>query len=212
MAIPSSTGGRIAALVGAALVLLLVASQVFLPGLGEGAIEDRLTENGGVADVSLSATPAARLLWGSGDRVAIDGAGLELELDTEDDPVVFDDLDRFDDVEIVIADSRAGPFAIDSFRLTRSGDGPYELDSESSTSAADLARFGVASADLPGSGFVGALLNLTGVGGQDLPIDLDMTLESDDGRIRVVDGGGEIAGVPTGPLAELITTAVVVRL
>ena len=212
MAIPASKRARVAALVAAAILLLLVVSQILLPGIGEGAIEDRLTENGGVADVSLSATPAARLLWGSGDRIAIDGTGLELDLDTEDDPVVFDDLDRFGEVEIVISDSEAGPFAIDSFRLTRSGEGAYELDSESSTSAADLARFGVDSANLPGSGFVGALLNLTGVGGQSLPIDLDMTLESDDGRIRVVDGGGEIAGIPTGPLAELITTAIVVRL
>jgi hypothetical protein len=212
MTLPRSTAGRVAALLGGALALLLVATQLFLPGIGEGAIEDRLTENGGVAKVSLSATPAARLLWGDGDSLAIDGTGLELELDVADDPVVFDDLDRFGDVEVAISDSEAGPFAVNSFLLTRSGDEPYTLKTESSTSASDLARFGVASADLPGSGFVGAILDLTGVGGQDLPIELDMTLESDEGRLRVVDGGGEIAGIPTGPLAELITTAIVIRL
>jgi hypothetical protein len=37
-------------------------------------------------------------------------------------------------------------------------------------------------------------------------------MESDDGRIRVTEGGGTVAGVATGPLAELITAAIVVRL
>ena len=211
MHLPRSRTGRVAAIAAAAIAVLLVATQLFLPGLGEGAIEDRLTENGGVAEVSLSATPAARLLWGDGDRIAIAGSGLDLELAT-DDRVVLDDLDRFDEVEVVISDSDAGPFRIESFVLERDGDGPYSLESHSSTSAADLARFGVESAELPGSGVVGALLGLTGVGGQDLPVDLDMTLESDGGRIHVTGGGGEIAGVPTGPLAELLTAAIIVRL
>jgi hypothetical protein len=39
-----------------------------------------------------------------------------------------------------------------------------------------------------------------------------MELTSEDGRIQVVSGGGTVAGVPTGPLAELITSAVVIRL
>lgn len=212
MRLPRSLAGRIATLVGAAALLVLVAAQLFLPGLGERAIEDRLTAEGGLAEVSLSATPAIRLLWGSGDRIAVRGSGLDLELETEDRPVVFDDLDRFDEVAVEITASEAGPFRIESFVLTRSGDGPYTLESRSTTSAADLARFGAENADLPGSGLVGAILDLTGIGGRDLPIDLDMELESDDGRVRVVAGGGEVAGVPTGPLAELITTAIVVRL
>ena len=39
-----------------------------------------------------------------------------------------------------------------------------------------------------------------------------MELTSDDGRVRVVSGGGTVAGVPTGPLAELLTSAIVVQL
>ena len=46
----------------------------------------------------------------------------------------------------------------------------------------------------------------------DLPIDLDMQLTSDDGRVQVVSGGGNVAGLPTGPLAELLTNAIVVQL
>jgi hypothetical protein len=39
-----------------------------------------------------------------------------------------------------------------------------------------------------------------------------MGLQSDDGRIVVVSGGGTVAGIPTGPLAELITSAIVIQL
>lgn len=203
--------GRIALIAGAAVVLLLVLTQLFLPGIGEGAIEDRLTENGGVADVSLSATPAARLLWGDGDRLAIDGTGLGLDLDATD-PVVFDDLDRFGEVEIVLHDSAAGPFEVDSFILTRDGDEPYTLVSDSSASVSDMARFGIERAQLPGAGVVGAILGIAGVGSVSVPVEMDMKLASDAGRIRVIEGGGTVAGFPTGPLAELITTAIVVQL
>ncbi len=39
-----------------------------------------------------------------------------------------------------------------------------------------------------------------------------MEMESDDGGIRVVSGSGTVAGYPTGPLAQLITAAIVARL
>ena len=212
MRIPESPAGRIAALIGAAVLTLVVFAQIFVPGLGERAIEDRLTENGGVADVSLKATPAVRLLWGSGDAVEITGSGLELDLEVEEDPRAFEDLDRFGDARIVITDSDAGPVRIDNFSLVNEGDEPYRLIMRGATSVSDIAEFATANADLPGSGILGTFLNFTGVGGADLDIDMDMTLESDDGRIRILDGGGEIAGIPTGPLAELVTNAIVVRL
>jgi hypothetical protein len=41
---------------------------------------------------------------------------------------------------------------------------------------------------------------------------LDMNLESDGGRIVVTSGTGTIAGIPTGPLAELVTSFVVIQL
>jgi len=212
MPIPGSLFGRIAALAGGALLLLLVLAQLFVPGLGESAIEDRLTENGGVAEVSLKATPAVRLLWGSGDALEISGSGLGLELDLEEDPRAFEDLDRFGDAQIVITDSDAGPVRIDNFTLTQQGDDPYALAMRGVTSLSDIAEFAAGNAELPGSGILGTVLDFTGVGGTDLDIDMDMKLVSDDGRIRVTEGGGEIAGVPTGPLAELITSAIVLRL
>lgn len=192
-------------------MLVLVLSQLFLPGIGENVIEDRLTDNGGVADVSLSATPGVRLLWGSGDDVTIDATGLDLEVTTAQDPVVFDDLDRFDDVEIVIRDSSFGPVEMDDFILTRSGDNPYSLEGTGTTSLSDLAEFGADAFEVPGGDILGGILSVA-TGGTDVDVDLDMTVESDDGRIHVLEGGGEIAGIPTGPLAAFITSAVKIEL
>ena len=209
--LPQSLVGRIAAITGAAVVLVLVVSQLFLPGIGEGVIEDRLTENGGSADASLSATPAARLLWGDGDRIGIDATGLDLEVTASDDPVVFDDLDRFDDVDIIIRDSSMGPVQLENFVLTRNGDEPYSLEATGTTSVSDLAEFGAESFDVPGADLLGGILNVA-TGGTEVDVDLDMKVASDDGRVRVVEGGGEIAGIPTGPLAAFITSAVTVEL
>ena len=39
-----------------------------------------------------------------------------------------------------------------------------------------------------------------------------MRLTDDYGRLVVVSGSGSIAGIPTGPLAELVTAAIAVRL
>ena len=209
--LPQSLAGRIAAILGAAIVVVLVVSQLFLPGIGEGVIEDRLTENGGVAQASLSATPAARLLWGSGDKIAIDATGLELEVTAAEEPVVFDDLDRFDDVEIIIRDSSMGPIDVEDFVLTRQGDEPYSLEAHGTTSASDLAEFGAEAFDLPGSDLLGGILSVA-TGGTEVDVDLDMLVESDDGRVHVLEGGGEVAGIPTGPLAAFITSAVTIEL
>ncbi len=209
--LPQSLAGRIAAIVGAAVVLVLILSQLFLPGIGEGVIEDRLTENGGTAEASLSATPAARLLWGSGDKIAVDATGLDLEVTTSDDPVVFDDLDRFDDVEIVIRDSSMGPVQMSNFVLTRNGDEPYSLEATGDTSVSDLAQFGAETFNLPGGDLLGGILGVA-TGGTEVEVDLDMKIESDDGRVHVIEGGGEIAGIPTGPFAAFITSAVTIEL
>ena len=209
--LPESKFGRIALAVSAALVVLLLLAQIFLPGIGEGVIEDRLTENGGVAEASLSSVPAARLLWGDGDSIAVDATGLELRVTTEEDPVVFEDLDRFGDVEVVIRDSQIGPVELDDFILTRSGDGPYSLDATGTASPSGLAEFGAESLDFPGSDILGGIVGVA-TGGADVDVELDMEIESDDGRVRVVEGGGEVAGFPTGPLAEIITSSVAIEL
>ncbi len=62
--------------------------------MAEHRIEDRLTDGGGTADVSLHAFPAARLLFGDGTKLSVTGSGLDLGLQQQSN--VFDKLDGFD--------------------------------------------------------------------------------------------------------------------
>jgi hypothetical protein len=201
-------------LIGIALLILtalLVGAQLFLTGVGERRIEDRLTENGGAADVTLSATPAARLLLGDGDRIDVRGSDLDLDLETED-PEVLDRLDGFDEVNVDLSDFRAGPFDVLSFELTRDGDGPYSVRSTSATTAADLVDYGADALGLAGGPLLRFFAGRAPLGSRPIPIKVDMEMESDDGRISIVSGSGTVAGYPTGPLAQFITAAIVVRL
>jgi hypothetical protein len=193
------------------LTALVIGAQLFVPGIGERRIEDRLTEGGGTADVTLTATPAARLLWGDGDRLEVRGSDLNLDLTTED-PQVFDRLDGFDEVDVGLTEFRAGPFDVNSFELSRNGDGPYTVRSTSATTAAELLDYGADALGLPGGGLLGFFAGRAPLGGRSIPISVDMQMESEDGRIEVVSGSGTVAGYPTGPLAEFITAAIVVRL
>lgn len=200
----------VAALAAAAL---LVAAQLALPAIAEREVTERLTENGGEASASISALPATRLLFGDGDRLEIHGSGLELELDAQTE--VLSRLDGFGEVEIELSDLVAGPFAIASFALRSQGEdeGTYRLVSRGETTAAALARYGAAELGLPGDSLLGlAAGELLDDAELEVPIRLDMRIASDDGALRVTGGEGTVAGVPAGPIAELITATVVVRL
>ena len=193
------------------LTTVLVGAQLFVPGFGERKIEDRLTESGGEADVTLSATPAARLLLGDGDRIEVRASNLDLELETED-PEVLNRLDGFDEVDVALEDFRAGPFDVMSFQMSREGDGPYAVSSVSSTTAADLVGYGAGALGLAGGPLLRFFAGRAPLGSREIPIEVDMEMESDDGRIQIVSGSGTVAGYPTGPLAQFITAAIVVRL
>lgn len=194
----------------AVIVVLAAASQLLLPPLAADRIEGRLTEGGGHADVSLNAFPAARLLFGDGDSITVRGDGLDLGLEQRIN--VFDKLDGFERVDLSLADFRAGPFALRSFDLTRSGFAPYHLVSSGRTTAGDLAAYGASRLGLPGGPLLRFFTGQALGGNRPIPIDLDMELRSDAGRIVVVSGGGTVAGFPTGPLAALITSAIAVQL
>ena len=201
---------KVAAVAGGAVVALAVISQLLLPGIVEGEVEDRLTEGGGTAEATLEAVPAVRLLFTDGERFETDAEGLELDLDEEVE--VFDRLDGFDAVRISIADSRMGPFELASFELARDGAEPYAMTTTGTADASELAAFGAESLGLPGGGLAGvALETLFGDAGR-IPIELDVRIVSADGETEVVEGDATVAGVPVGPLAELITSAVVARL
>jgi hypothetical protein len=191
------------------VVFVLVASQVLIPSLGERRVENRLTEGGGSAEVTLGAFPAARLLFSDGERFEVEARDLDLELDEE--VRVFDRLDGFSAVDVSIEDSIAGPFELESFRLTRDGDGPYRLVSSSATTPGEA---GLESLEIPGESLADVFFDefLGDADDAPLPVELDLELTSDDGRVQVVSGGGTVAGFETGPLAELITAAIVVQL
>jgi hypothetical protein len=194
----------------AVLLALAAVSQLVIPPLAEHRIENRLTDGGGAAEVSLEAFPAARLLFGDGRRLSVSGSGLDLALQQQAD--VFDDLDGFDEVDISIDRFRAGPFQVRAFELTRHGSAAtYHFVARGNTTAGAITSYGASRLGLVGGPLFGAIA--AGVtGNRPFPIDLDMQLRSDSGRIVVVSGGGSVAGFPTGPLAELITSAIVVQL
>lgn len=199
-------------LVAGVAIFVVVASQILVPSLGERRVEDRLTERGGSAEVTLGAFPAARLLFSDGERFEVEARDLDLALDQE--ARVFDRLDGFSLVEVSIEDSVAGPFELDSFRLSREGEGPYRLVSSGVTTVSGLVDAGFDTVELPGESLADLILNqLFGEADDaEVPVELDAELTSEDGRVRVVSGGGTVAGFETGPLAELISSAIVVQL
>jgi hypothetical protein len=193
------------------LAALLVASQLAVPPIAEHRIEDRLTEGGGSADASLSAFPAARLLFGDGEELSVTGSGLDLGLEQRTD--VFDELDGFDRVDVSLSRFQAGPFDVARFDLDRPApEAPYHLVSTSRTTAGTLAEYGASRLGLPGGPLLRFLTDQALGPDRPIPIDLDMELRAEGNRVIVVSGGGSVAGYPTGPLAELITATIAVRL
>lgn len=192
------------------LAALVGVSQLVIPPVAEHRIEDRLTDGGGTADVSLQAFPAARLLFGDGSKLSVTGSGLNLPLHQQSN--VFDKLDGFDRVDVNLTRFLAGPFAVANFDLERPApSAPYHLVSSSRATPGDLAQYGAAQLGLPGGPLLRFFANQALGGNRPVPIDVDMELRSDGGRVVVVSGGGTVAGYPTGPLAELITSAIAVQ-
>ena len=194
-------------------VFVLVATQVALPSLAERKVEDRLTANGGSADVTMGAVPAMRLLFSDGERFQVDAHDLDLDIDQQQE--IFERLDGFSMVDVSIANSMAGPIQLTEFELHRDGLGPYTLTASGETSPGDLAAFGLDQLEVPApaTGLLDMLLDpFVETVDAPVPIELDVELDSTDGRVEVLSGESEIAGIPAGPLAELITSAFVVRL
>jgi len=193
------------------VVLVAVATHFMLPPYLENRVEERLEKHGGRADVDMDAVPALRLLTGHGDRIAIEGSGLEVDFN-DPDRDVFDDLNKFDEVDIDLHEVTAGPFEVETFRLEGSGGGRYRIEVDATASVQELARVG-------GAQF-GPLGELIGqIAGDSvpfsdtpLPVRLDGELEASDGDVEMVSGTGRVAGIPAGPLARLVTNAILSEL
>jgi hypothetical protein len=196
------------------IALLAVVAQLALPAYYEGRVEDRLEKKGGSADVSVGAFPAVTLVGGRGREVDVTGKGLAFDLDDRrDDP--FGRLDGFEDVDLRLTDSDAGSIHISDFELRRRGrDSEYDLRVDASATPRELAQELGTAAGGPLGGLVGSLATdiLPGAGTAEVPLEVTARVRSDDGRPNVTDAQGSVAGLPAGPLAEIVLGTVLDRL
>ena len=200
-----------AAVVAGLVVLVAVGTHFLLPPYLEGRVEDRLEEHGGHADVELSAVPALRLPAGHGDRLEIMGSGLEVDFDDPDEDA-FDRLNKFDEVAIDLTDVEADPFQVDTFRLDGLGDGRYRIETDATASLQDLGR--VAGEQFgPLGGLIGSIAGgSVPLSAAPVPLRLDGEVEASGGDVEMVSGTARVAGLPAGPLARLVTNAILSRL
>ena len=193
------------------LAVLAVAAQLLVPTLAERRVADRLESGGGRAEVSVSAFPAIRLLFGDGDSLKVKARRLRLEPGHE--RRLFDRLDGFDEVRVRLRDTRMGPLELGTFKLDRPHENEdYRVRLAGKTTPLALARFlGGRTAGPLGEGLGGLAGGL--LGGQ-LPVVLDLRarVTSRGGEPAVEEAGGTVAGLPAGPLVQLALAAVLPRI
>jgi hypothetical protein len=201
---------RLAIRLGSVLLVVLVASQFAIPAYLEHRVASRLTDHGGSARVELAAVPALQLLFGHGHNLDIRAQGLSVDLQQgqQGQQDVFSRLDAFDRVNVEVTGSRAGPFRIGSFRVRRSAPHTYLLAVAGDGTAGDVARY--AGGQLAG-GFGQALAGLAaaalGDSGRAIPFDASMQITDVGGTPRAANVTGDVAGLPAGPLAQIVANA-----
>ena len=194
----------------AVLIIAAVATQILLPRIGENQVEDRLTKGGGTAEVNIEAVPAIRLLFDDGDKLEVRAQEVAIPID-DIQGKSFKEFDGFNEVNVRLDLSRVGPFFAEDCTIIRGeGDALYAFHFRGRTSPADIGEFALAG--LPPL-LRSALTALAGrAGTQDLPIRLDVSLRSENGRARVVGGTGTVAGLPLGGFALGIAGAIISRI
>lgn len=188
---------------------IAVGAQLLIPRIAARRVQARLIEGGGQAEVSISALPAVRLLWHDGDRIEVRGRRIEIGMSREGSGLVA--LDGFDEVDIALADFTTGPFEVVDFELTRRGPGTYRMRSEAITSGGALLGYGGEQVGY-GVSLLGMVARQAPLGDRTFPIAVEVELASDQGLLRIVSGGGTVAGYPAGPIASIIAAAVARRL
>ncbi len=193
----------------AVLVVAAVATQLLIPRIGENQTEDRLTQEGGTAEVTIEAVPAVRLLFNDGDRIVVRAEEVQIPID-DIQGKSFKELDGFNEVDVGLALSTVGPFFAEEVTIVRGeGEELYDFTFRGSTSAAEIGAFALAG--LPPL-LRSALTARAGRAGErELPIRLDVALRSEQGRARVVRGTGTVAGLPLGGFALGIAGAIISR-
>ncbi len=200
--------------VAAAVIVILLATQLVLPRVISGEVEKRLTQDGGDAKVSISALPALTLAGSRGRSIEITGSDLRYDLDERKERP-FERLDGFARVNVDLRNLDAGAMRLSTFTLTRDErNEPYSLSMRGTSTPRDLAaELGSATGGTLG-GLLGGLASgvLPGAGGGSVPLRLDATVGSDHGRPRIEEARATVAGVPAGRLTELVLRSVLDRL
>jgi hypothetical protein len=198
---------RLAIRLAIALAALLIASQFVLPPIAENRLEGGVTKHGGTAKAELSAIPALELLFKHGDKLGLTASNLSVDLERNQQDV-FKQLDNFGQVDITITDSRAGPFSVKHFHVTKSGQHTYDVAIAGDGTAGDVARY---AGSRLGGGFGQALAGLatSALSGFDRPIPFDATMQVDSsGETPTAQNvEGQIAGLPAGALTQVVANA-----
>jgi hypothetical protein len=124
---------RIAVIVIAAVALVIVLSQIFLPGIAASTISSRLRRYGRVQSVSVTAWPAVKLLWGQADSVKV--RALDLGLSTQQAAKLMWEGRGADSVAMTASSVRLGPLRVSRVTLHKHGD---SLSARGSVTAADV--------------------------------------------------------------------------
>jgi hypothetical protein len=198
--------------IGAAIVVGLAfgLTQAIIPNRAEQDVEDRLTRDGGSADVTVKAIPAIRLLFDDGDVLDVDARGINIPIEDLRGGS-FKELDGFDEVKVRLLRSEVGPFTANRVLLERDeGEENYSFTYRGSTSAGQLADFALGA--LPPT--LRTLIEAIGGRPADtaIPIRLDAELKSQGGRADLVSGRGTVAGLPLGGIALPLAGAIISRL
>jgi hypothetical protein len=110
---------------------------------------------------------------------------------------------------------RAEPLDVDEFELVRDeGEGGYRVRMTGETTPREVVAFLGSRAGGALGGVLGDLAadGLPGGGDEPVPVDIEADVVSRDGEVAVASASGSVAGVPAGPLAELVVEAVVQQL
>lgn len=184
-------------------------SQVIIPNKAESGVGDRLTKEGGTASVTITAFPAIRLLFNHGEELTVKARDVTIPINDLRGGS-FKELDGFDHVLVRLTSSTVGPFTTDRMQLKRdSGEKLYDFTFRGSTSVTQLAELALGALPLQIRSLVETL---TGRPGREpIPIVLNAKLESNNGKINLVSGGGTVAGLPLGGLSLGIAGAVISR-
>jgi hypothetical protein len=203
---------RVPVIIVAVLVALIALSQVILPAIVNSRAEDRLTRGGGSADVSASAFPAFRLLFSEGKRIRVRGHDLHITIGEGGRDLSH--LDGFDEVDVQLTNSTAGPLVMSDFALRRGGgSSTYQVTLVATVTGADLSAYIAGRLGGPlGALFGGTAARAIPDSGRPIPIDAQLDMQTENGSTRVVSGSAQVAGIPLGPLAVAVTNAVVARL